>query len=102
MTTAITFFTILDWKLKVKSITYTFLKPLLTTGRAITSLLIQRRQDRVIVSFRVAQPLARQHFLNTEAVFRRHPQAGSSESGLEGFRRIRKHSSRWRGAVCWA
>lgn len=28
-----------------------------------------------------------------EAVFRRHPQAGSSESGLEGFRRIRKHSS---------
>lgn len=40
MTTAITFFTILDWKLKVKSITYTFLKPLLTTGRAITSLLI--------------------------------------------------------------
>lgn len=51
---------------------------------AITSLLIQRRQDRVIVSFRVAQPLARQHFLNTtkesnEALFM--PFTGSASWG---------------------
>lgn len=32
---------------------------------AVTSLLIQRRQDTIIVRFRVAEPLARQHFLNT-------------------------------------
>lgn len=32
---------------------------------AITSLLIQRGQDSVIVRFRVAEPLACQHFLNT-------------------------------------
>lgn len=32
---------------------------------AITSLLIQRSQDSVIVRFRVAEPLACQHFLNT-------------------------------------
>ena len=32
---------------------------------AITPLLIQRCQDTVIVRFRVAEPLACQHFLNT-------------------------------------
>lgn len=32
---------------------------------AITSLLIQCCEDSVIVRFRVAQPLASQHFLNT-------------------------------------
>lgn len=32
---------------------------------AVTSLLIQRCQDTIIVRFRVAEPLACQHFLNT-------------------------------------
>lgn len=32
---------------------------------AVTSLLIQRCQDAIIVRFRVAEPLACQHFLNT-------------------------------------
>ena len=35
------------------------------TEDAVTSLLIQRCQDAIIVRFRVAEPLACQHFLNT-------------------------------------